>query len=273
MYKADLLTKENTFPRDGIKWSEEETILAYYYYCQIPFGKFYSRNPLIIQISTMLGRKPGALVKKIGNLASFDPEMKKRNVKGLGNASKLDGIIFDKFKNNWEELVLLATNIEKRYTAEKSIIPVNSEDLNLPPGLDKEKTASTRINQSFFRNSVLSAYNHRCCITGLKFDSLLIASHIKPWRDSNPFTERTNPSNGLCLNALHDKAFDNGLITILPNYTIKVSSKIPKSLLDNELLCLRDINDKEIMLPNRFAPSKEFLEYHNDVIFEKRVHS
>ena len=270
MNESNLLIEENPFPRDHIKWSEEETILAYYYYCQIPFGKFYSRNPLVIRISTMLGRKPGALVKKIGNLASFDPEMKRRGVKGLGNASKLDGIVFNKFKDNWEELVLLATEIEQGYGSDTPIIVNDPEDLEIPPGLDKEKTASTRINQSFFRNAVLSAYEHRCCITGIKLDSLLIASHIKPWRDSNPFTERTNPSNGLCLNALHDKAFDNGLITILPNYTIRVSTKLPKETVDNKLLSLNRLNGQRITLPIRFVPSKQFLEYHNEVIFEKK---
>lgn len=264
------LTNESFFPRDGLKWSEEETILAYYYYCQIPFGKFYSRNPMVIRISTILGRKPGALVKKIGNLASFDPEMKRRGVKGLGNASKLDGVVFNKFKDNWEGLVLLATEIERGYGAETPVIVNNPEDLVIPPGLDKEKTASTRINQSFFRNAVLSAYDHQCCITGIKLDSLLIASHIKPWRDSDPFTERTNPSNGLCLNALHDKAFDRGLITILPNYTILVSSKLPQEAMESELLNLKHLNGQRITLPNRFAPSKQFLEYHNEVIFEKR---
>jgi len=270
MDKANQLIEELEFPRDGLKWSEEETILAYYYYCQIPFGKFYSRNPLVIRISTMLGRKPGALVKKIGNLASFDPEMKRRNVRGLGNASKLDGIVFNRFKDNWEELVLLATEIEQGYATNTPIIPSNSDEVVLPPGLDKEKATSARINQSFFRNAVLSAYNHRCCISGIQLDSLLIASHIKPWSESNPFTERTNPSNGLCLNALYDKAFDNGLITILPNYTILVSSKIPNEIADNELLRLNRLRGQRIMLPNKFVPSKQFLEYHNEFIFEKK---
>ena len=270
MDEANQLRKETVFPRDGKKWSEEETILAYYYYCQIPFGKFHSRNPLIIRISTMLGRKPGALVKKIGNLASFDPEMKRRGISGLGNASKLDGKIFNRFKDNWEELVLLASEIERGYATNIILIPGDSDDVVLPPGLDKEKSTSARINQRFFRNAVLSAYNHRCCITGIRLDSLLIASHIKPWAESNPFTERTNPSNGLCLNALYDKAFDNGLITVLPDYTILVSSKIPKEIADNELLRLNQLRGQRIMLPNRFVPSKQFLEYHNEFIFEKK---
>ena len=56
-----------------------------------------------------------------------------------------------------------------------------------------------------------------------------MSSHIKPWKVSNAQTERTNPSNGLCLNALHDKAFDRGLITIDYDYNIVVSDKLTKS--------------------------------------------
>ena len=57
--------------------------------------------------------------------------------------------------------------------------------------------------------------------------SLLIASHIKPWRDSDPKTERTNPCNGLSLNALHHEAFDNGIFKIDTDYKILIS-KIAK---------------------------------------------
>ena len=46
--------------------------------------------------------------------------------------------------------------------------------------------------------------------SGLAVPELLVASHIKPWKDSDSKTERTNPMNGLTLNALHDKRFDNG---------------------------------------------------------------
>lgn len=63
-------------------------------------------------------------------------------------------------------------------------------------------------------------------MTGISISELLIASHIKPWKVSNNEDEKTNPRNGLCLNALHDKAFDRGLITIDKNYKIIVSSKL-----------------------------------------------
>ena len=74
----------------GKKWSEDETILAFYYYCQIPFGKIHKTNPEIMHIASILGRTPSSVVLKMGNLGHFDPELQKRNVSGLSNASKTD---------------------------------------------------------------------------------------------------------------------------------------------------------------------------------------
>ena len=91
---------------------------------------------------------------------------------------------------------------------------------------------------------------------------LLVASHIKPWKDSDVKTERTNPSNGLCLNALHDKAFDK-------EYRVVNSAKISATAMDEDTKdWLMSYEGKQIILPDRFYPDKEFIEYHNDMIFQ-----
>jgi putative restriction endonuclease len=69
-----------------------------------------------------------------------------------------------------------------------------------PEGKSRETILRTRVNQDFFRAAVLAAYDGRCCITGLSVPKLLNASHIVPW--SVDVKNRTNPRNGLCLNAL-----------------------------------------------------------------------
>ena len=246
----------------GSKWSEEETILAFYYYCLIPFGKIHKRNPEIIRIAALLGRTPSSVSRKMGNLGHFDPELKKRNITGLSNASKLDAEVVARFFDDWEELSYRARLIEM------SLSEITSEEgIILPNGSDREQLAKARINQQFFRDTVLTSYHQKCCITGIDVPSLLVASHIKPWAVSNPETERTNPRNGLCLNALHDKAFDKGLITVLPDYTVRVSTHLKKERSNEGMDWLLLCDKKQICLPERFAPQKEFLEYHNDVIF------
>ena len=94
--------------------------------------------------------------------------------------------------------------------------------------------------------------------------SLLIASHIKPWKDSDPKTERTNPCNGLSLNSLHHDAFDNGIFTIDTDYRILVS-KAAKERYSSEVFYdfFEKYEGKQITLPERFLPSKEMIEYHN----------
>lgn len=137
----------------------------------------------------------------------------------------------------------------------------------LPVGRDKERLVKTRVNQDFFRSSVLGLYQFKCCITGLNIPELLVASHIKPWKDD--FENRTNPQNGLCLNTLHDKAFDKGYITITTEYRVKTSKHLDDfNSKANEELFIKYENFP-IDLPEKFLPKKEFLEYHYEEVFKK----
>ena len=189
---------------------------------------------------------------------------------GLSHTSKLDKEIYDEFANNIEELSYYAQNIlaQLQNTTVKDLLPDLQLD-NLPLGMDKEQQTKVRIGQYFFRMSVLMSYGNACCVTGLNNRELLVASHIKPWSVSNTETERTNPCNGLCLNSMHDKAFDKGLITIDKNYHIVNSRFIKDAVMDDKTRKWFSFYDgKEIILPDKFLPGKEFIEYHNDVIFK-----
>jgi len=129
-------------------------------------------------------------------------------------------------------------------------------------GKERERVVKTRVNQSFFRSSILTSYNNTCCISGLKKPSLLIAGHIVPWAEDHE--NRLNPRNGLCLNSLHDKAFENGLITITPDYKINVSKELkkkPSPAVKNYFL---KYEGRKIGLPSRFLPDPKFLEHHNE---------
>ena len=249
----------------GQEWSEEETVLAFYLYCQIPFSKIRAGNPEIIRLAEFLQRTPNAVALKLSNLAHFDPELQKRGVSGMKHASKKDSEIFAKYENKWEDLVAAAEEIIKKHKKEPETQD-SEQNLNIPEGLSVEQTVYGRQNQQFFRAAVLSSYQCRCCITGISVPELLIASHIKPWAVSDAKTERTNPHNGLCLNCLHDKAFDRGLMTVLPDFTIRISSRILEDRSPGAKW-LASCNNSKIEKPERFLPSREFLQYHNDVIF------
>ena len=112
----------------------------------------------------------------------------------------------------------------------------------------------------------MSAYDGRCCITALSVPSLLVASHIVPWRHDK--ANRLNPRNGLLLSALHDKAFDSGLLTINDDMTVLVSQN--HLMLEDDYFQQSILNyqGEQIELPEKFAPDPAFLSYHRERIFQ-----
>ncbi len=245
---------------NGEKWTRQESILALALYCKIPFGKIHKNNELIIATAQLLNRTPSAVSMKLCNFGRFDEELKVRGVKGLKNGSHLDEEIWNEFHLDMDRLF---TEAQKMAGASQLILP--EEQLVIPAGQDRETNSRSRCGQDFFRSAVLSAYDNACCITGLNVPTLLQASHIKSWQESDPITERTNPKNGLCLNALHHKAFDDGLITIDTDYRICISSEAKEHYTNEAFdLYFRKYDGHKIVLPCRFVPSKEFIIFHND---------
>lgn len=243
-------------------WTREETILALALYCKIPFGRINKSNPQIVKLAESIGRKPSALAMKMGNFGRLDPDLSSRGVKGLSHGSKLDQEIWEEF---FRDMVHLFEEAEKiNISSDLLLTSEEQEDLIIPEGVNIETRGSARRGQAFFRSAVLSAYNNTCCITGIDMPKLLQASHIKSWAESNPATERNNPTNGLCLNYLHHRAFDEGYITIDTDYRIIVSKEIKDRCTMQVYQDYFIIYDgKQINLPMRFIPSKEYIEYHN----------
>lgn len=250
-------------------WTREETLLAFYLYCKIPFGKIHASNQQIIELAKCLGRTPSSVSMKMGNLARYDSVQLQRGVKGLAHGSKMEEIIWNEFRNDSDNLVLEAEMLLSNMKENNIIKEVNMGYIIAHIGDDREQLVKQRVGQNFFRSAILSSYDNRCCITGIAIDKLLIASHIKPWHSSDSKTERTNPGNGLCLNALHDRAFDQGLITVNQDYKIIISPNIKKKEIDEVTKAwIVGFEGRKIILPNRFLPEKQFIEYHNDVIFQ-----
>jgi len=252
-------------------WTREETIVAFNLYCKIPFAQTTKSNPLIVQFSEIINRSPSAMSMKIGNLGRLDPALKERGISGLVNGSKMDEEVWNEFNGDWDKLAFESEAIVARLKGEnlESLITKDlfDESMRLPEGVSRERAVKVRVNQSFFRSAVLSAYGGKCCITGLAVSQLLVASHIIPWSEN--LKTRTDPRNGLLLNSLHDKAFDIGLITITQDYKIKVSQHISASMSEDIIKqWFLDYEGKSISLPNKFLPSLEYLKWHTDNIFK-----
>lgn len=181
----------------------------------------------------------------------------------------MDKIIFDEFYYNWDKLAYESEILFSKLLKQEA--PIEIEDLDyfiIKEGKVKESLVKIRVNQSFFRYTVLASYNNECCVTGIGILDVLVASHIIPW--SKDEKNRLNPENGLCLNSFHDKAFDHGLITVDREYKIRVSKSVEKFKHNTNIQkFFYSFDGKQINLPNRFLPNKEFLKYHNERIFVK----
>ena len=136
-------------------------------------------------------------------------------------------------------------------------------------GEDKISLTKQRKGQDYFRRMILAYYGGRCALTGIDIPQLLLASHIIPWAEKGYKQDRLNPCNGICLSALYDKAFDQGLITFSPDdYSVVLSS----SLRDNWTKEYYDkyfgiIIGKKLTMPTEYLPNCDFLAYHRDNIF------
>jgi len=254
-------------------WTEEQITVALYEYCRRPFGQFSGTKPFIIELGQLIGRSPGAIVRKIGNLAHFDPQMKARGVGGLEHTAKLDKVVWDRYFGHWDQLAydaeILIAKFKKKDLEESLEESISIDISTLPQGKERKTVMKRRINQDFFRRTVLSSYNYRCCITGINNPELIQSSHIVGWSEDEE--NRTNPQNGLCLNVFFHKAYDEHLIGISPNYEIYVSEKIFGEKLDDvdpsTIKYLKQFDKKKIIMPKRFFPDRDFLAAH----FEKYI--
>ncbi|NLY16593.1 MAG: HNH endonuclease [Gammaproteobacteria bacterium] len=246
------------------RWTEQQLLVAFALYCRIPFGLFHQRNPELIRYAELIGRTPSALAMKLCNIASLDPVFIQSGRKGLEGASQADQRMWDSMQQDWEGFAL------RSQAALDDLGVIEIEPLE-KDGPDTDFSAEDaivrrkqRIGQNLFRQAVLSAYDYRCCISGLAVPELLVASHIVPW--SQDKKNRLNPRNGLALSVLHDKAFDLGYLTLDKDYRVVISH-----LLDNsEDSFLQDslwrYDGCQIRLPSKFWPQPDFLEFHRENI-------
>lgn len=261
---------QSAFPGSG-NWTREQLKLAFYFYCQTPFGKLHSRNPAIIKLAKLIGRTPSAVAMKLVNFASLDPSIINTGRKGLTGASALDREIWDEFHASWERLAVQCELLRQAQLRVQGLKEDHSdyEEGELTSldfvGETRQAIVQLRIKQKFFRRTVLASYRSRCCISGVTDERLLIASHIVPW--SRDRTNRLNPSNGLCFSAIHDRAFDRGLFTLLDDLSVALSTHLRNTKDDFLKRVFLPIEGKKVELPDRFAPDPEFLRHHRKSLF------
>ena len=111
--------------------------------------------------------------------------------------------------------------------------------------------------QRAFANAVKSNYGYRCAITGIESRDFLVASHIVPWSEDQSI--RLDPSNGICLSVLMDRAFEKGHLLIEDDLSIRIDW--PKVGTDVELRRqLEPYDGQELMQPKAGTAQPAYLQ-------------
>lgn len=152
---------------------------------------------------------------------------------------------------------------------DKKIVPypLLSTILSLIPRLGVPSDRNeTKALQSFYKDTLFHEYNHHCPICGIDMPHLLIASHIKPFRDCAHLYEAIDHNNGLLLCRNHDYLFDQGFISFQDDGSILISQAL-KDKNNNFAYALTNT----YCLPIEFMTTARrlFLAYHRDNIFKK----
>ncbi len=124
---------------------------------------------------------------------------------------------------------------------------------------EKDSIVKSRIGQGIFRKGLIE-YWHGCAISQCPLTWMLIASHIKPWRDADN-QERLDPYNGLLLLSNYDKLFDLGYISFNSKGKIMYSRLLDK--FDRETIGLTN----NLHLVKLEEQHLKYLKYHNDNCF------
>lgn len=261
----------------GKRWTRDELMLALNIYHKLNFGQFHKRNPVVKALAAKLGRTPDSIEMKLNNLASFDPVLKLRGIKGLPGASKLDELMWREFHADLNETVPASEDALRKlfHTPEDSDLEILPKEgiraRKRPPSGATEIAATVKVRrgQEYFRDAVLNNFGGRCGVTQLSVRDLLIASHILPW-GTHP-AERLNVRNGLCLSRLHDTAFDRGLITFDAKLRLVLSRQLKAALPQRTVAeSFGTYVGEALQLPeDAVLPELAFLAKHRATIFRK----
>lgn len=151
-----------------------------------------------------------------------------------------------------DTMVNLKDEYKYRYDESKSMYVAESE---------REGYVKQRLTQGKFRSRLLERYDG-CIICGIENKNLLVASHIKTWKNSSNI-ERIDVNNGLLLCPNHDKLFDKGWISFNKEGSLILSPKL-NEYNDNDKLRIDVGMTFEFVTENY-----KYLDYHRSEIFMK----
>ena len=266
--------------RERLPYLIEEDVMVVELYSRTPLTKIRRDNPEVVELAGFLTyhgrpRTPSAIKFKMENLKSIDETyLDNGRRRGMSNISSQLSDVWYRFCNNgFADIDLevkkarksLEKNDHKTHSVEEYFV-----DNSCIEGRTISRTIEVRANQNVFRSRVLATYENTCCVTGINISELLRASHIKPWCccQKDFAWQRMDVRNGLCLNALHDRAFDEGFMSIDEDMRVMFSKRIHDSYdTDSISRFFQPYEGKRIDSASRIPAGEEYLDYHRKNLF------
>ena len=120
-----------------------------------------------------------------------------------------------------------------------------------------------RLGQGAFRVSVTEAYDRACAITREHSLPALEAVHIRPFAKEGPHEVR----NGLLLRADLHRLFEQGYMTVTPDYVLNVSDRLRDDYHNGK--SYYPLRGTRISVPDSEVeqPTRDLLEWHNQNVF------
>ncbi len=246
------------------------------------------QHPAVVAAAAAVGRTEDAVVIKVMNLRS----VLTGGERGMGHGSAVDRWVVNAFAGHFDDLLAAAALVVQAAPRAADVL----RSLNSPPALasltgdrlhwiddpamtERDAVVTARRGQGMFRARVMANYLHSCAFCGLRSrlpaqnSYLLVASHILPWSEATSH-DRLDPTNGLALCAIHDRAFEWGFLTVDEDLRVIVSAGArehyePEERVRAEIV---DLGGRAIMTNSRhFArPGGRYLEHHRQKVFDRR---
>jgi putative restriction endonuclease len=235
---------------DRRNWTQDEVRKALVLYLRTSYGRIHQRNPEIIALAAEIGRTASSVALKMVNLAALDDSLPR---KGMSNASQTDRQVWNDFLSRPET-----------FTSSREFVQILPDYGGFSDGAGTTVAVQSvrRVGQDVFRQAILTAYQGRCAVTGIDDPRLLNASHIVGWSEDS--AHRINLRNGICLGALHDRAFDRHLISFDQDWRMMIRQDVPLAAKQ----ALERGAETHLRMPERFLPDPELIARHRKIFLE-----
>jgi len=125
-----------------------------------------------------------------------------------------------------------------------------------------------KVRDQGFRKAIVTLYEHRCALCGIRMltpegHTIVEAAHVKPWSESH----NDSPTNGMALCKLCHWSFDEGLMSVGPEYEVLVSKVV--TINQNYPGHILTLSDRNIIRPEKieFWPNQANLEWHREKVY------